>query len=181
MKSSLAFASLVVAALMKALTGTVAVSGIILFIIIGATTFSQVLSFSGAVNGLVGLIAGPAVGTVASFSLRLPFFLYAGTLVIAASVFLYAVVFFLLTPTTIWGWIITWMPKRTQTPIDVSGRLAWDAISGYTRGIVIVAFAEPGGLIFHRVGQAALEPLGDGVAIELTAKGTKYFKDGDLS
>ena len=29
---------------------------------------------------LIGLIAGPAVGTVASFSLRLPFFLYAGTL-----------------------------------------------------------------------------------------------------
>jgi MFS family permease len=32
---------------------------------------------------LVGLIAGPAVGTVASLSLRAPFFLYAGTLVIA--------------------------------------------------------------------------------------------------
>ncbi len=32
---------------------------------------------------LLGLIAGPAVGTVASFSLRAPFFLYAGTLVIA--------------------------------------------------------------------------------------------------
>ncbi|HEU5267238.1 MAG TPA: MFS transporter [Jatrophihabitans sp.] len=32
---------------------------------------------------LIGLIAGPAVGTVATFSLRAPFFLYAGTLVIA--------------------------------------------------------------------------------------------------
>jgi MFS family permease len=32
---------------------------------------------------LVGMIAGPAVGTVASFSLRAPFFLYAGTLVVA--------------------------------------------------------------------------------------------------
>ncbi len=32
---------------------------------------------------LLGLIAGPAVGTIASFSLRLPFFLYAGTLVVA--------------------------------------------------------------------------------------------------
>ncbi len=32
---------------------------------------------------LIGMIAGPAVGTVATFSLRLPFFLYAGTLVIA--------------------------------------------------------------------------------------------------
>ena len=32
---------------------------------------------------LIGLVAGPAVGTVATFSLRLPFFLYAGTLVVA--------------------------------------------------------------------------------------------------
>src|SRR3954453_22490689 len=32
---------------------------------------------------LLGMIAGPAVGTVAKFSLRAPFFLYAGTLVIA--------------------------------------------------------------------------------------------------
>ena len=35
---------------------------------------------------LIGMIAGPAVGTVASFSLRAPFFLYAGTLVIAGLV-----------------------------------------------------------------------------------------------
>ena len=32
---------------------------------------------------LLGLIAGPAVGSIATFSLRLPFFLYAGTLVVA--------------------------------------------------------------------------------------------------
>jgi MFS family permease len=32
---------------------------------------------------LIGLVAGPAVGTIATFSLRLPFFLYAGTLVVA--------------------------------------------------------------------------------------------------
>ena len=44
--------------LMKSLLGTVAISGIILFIIIGATTFSQVLSFSGVVNGIIGLITG---------------------------------------------------------------------------------------------------------------------------
>ena len=41
---------------MKALIGTVAVSGTILFIIIGATTFSQILSFSGATNGIIGLV-----------------------------------------------------------------------------------------------------------------------------
>src|SRR3954471_20495796 len=32
---------------------------------------------------LLGMIAGPAVGTVATFSLRAPFFLYSGTLVVA--------------------------------------------------------------------------------------------------
>jgi tripartite ATP-independent transporter DctM subunit len=53
-----AYRALTSANLMKALTGTVAVSGTILFIIIGATTFAQVLSFSGAVNGIVGLITG---------------------------------------------------------------------------------------------------------------------------
>lgn len=65
-----------------------------------------------------------------------------GTLVIAASVFLYAVVFFLLTPRPIWNWVISWMPRRLQQPTDVSGTLAWDAIAGYTRGIVIVAFCD---------------------------------------
>lgn len=65
-----------------------------------------------------------------------------GTVVVAASVFFYAVVFFLLSPTTIWNWTISWMPRRIQTPVDVSGHMAWDAISGYTRGIVVVAFCD---------------------------------------
>ena len=53
-----AYRALTIDALMRALRGTVAISGMILFIIVGATTFSQVLSFSGASNGLVELIAG---------------------------------------------------------------------------------------------------------------------------
>jgi tripartite ATP-independent transporter DctM subunit len=52
------YRSLSLANLMTALRGTVAVSGTILFIIVGATTFSQVLSFSGATNGILNLIAG---------------------------------------------------------------------------------------------------------------------------
>lgn len=39
---------------------------------------------------LIGLVAGPALGTVASFSLRLPFFLYAGTLAGAGTIALAA-------------------------------------------------------------------------------------------
>ena len=47
--------------LMTALKGTVAVSGTILFIIVGATTFSQVLSFSGATNGIISLVGAQGV------------------------------------------------------------------------------------------------------------------------
>jgi tripartite ATP-independent transporter DctM subunit len=55
---ALAYRALTIGNLVKALRGTAAISGMILFIIVGATTFSQILSFSGASNGLVELIAG---------------------------------------------------------------------------------------------------------------------------
>src|SRR5215475_3832557 len=42
--------------LWKSLIGTVSISGSLLFIIVGATTFAQLLSFSGATAGLVALI-----------------------------------------------------------------------------------------------------------------------------
>src|SRR3990170_3937581 len=51
------YGALSVKNLLAALRGTAAISGMILFIIIGATTFSQILSFSGASNGLVELIS----------------------------------------------------------------------------------------------------------------------------
>ena len=55
---ALAYRALSAGNLLKALRGTAAISGMILFIIVGATTFSQILSFSGASNGLVEIIAG---------------------------------------------------------------------------------------------------------------------------
>lgn len=91
--------------------------------------FTQVQDWA---KSMAGTIAGDAVGALGSV----------GTLVIAASVFLYGVIFFLMSPRVIWGWLISWMPRRLQQPIDVSGNLAWDAISGYTRGIVVVAFCD---------------------------------------
>ena len=42
--------------LWKSLLGTASISGSLLFIIVGATTFAQLLSFSGATAGLVALI-----------------------------------------------------------------------------------------------------------------------------
>ena len=55
---ALAYRALSLSNLVAALRGTAGISGMILFIIVGATTFSQILSFSGASNGLVQLITG---------------------------------------------------------------------------------------------------------------------------
>jgi tripartite ATP-independent transporter DctM subunit len=81
--------------LMRALHGTVAVSGTILFIIIGATTFSQVLSFSGAVNGLVGLVSAqnlPALTIIVGMMLIL---LFLGCFVDQVSMMLITLPFFM--------------------------------------------------------------------------------------
>jgi tripartite ATP-independent transporter DctM subunit len=67
-----AFATMMLAALyrvltrdavLKALKGTAGISGMILFIILGATTFAQILSFSGASNGIVEVITGQGLST----------------------------------------------------------------------------------------------------------------------
>lgn len=53
-----AYRVLTIKALMAALRGTMIISAMILFIILGATTFSQILSFSGATEGIVSGIMG---------------------------------------------------------------------------------------------------------------------------
>ena len=73
---ALAYRALTPGNLVEALKGTAGISGMILFIIIGATTFSQILSFSGASNGLAQLVTGqglPPMAIVASMMLLLIF------------------------------------------------------------------------------------------------------------
>lgn len=60
---ALAYRVLTAKALLGALRGTAGISGMILFIILGATTFAQILSFSGASNGLVQMITGHGLST----------------------------------------------------------------------------------------------------------------------
>ncbi len=55
---ALLYRALTLRALSHALMATVGISGMVLFIIVGATTFAQILSFSGASNGLVQVITG---------------------------------------------------------------------------------------------------------------------------
>src|SRR5688572_12229478 len=73
---ALLYRALTLQNLVKALRGTAAISGMILFIIVGATTFSQILSFSGASNGLAQAITSfglPPLAVVAGMMLFLIF------------------------------------------------------------------------------------------------------------
>jgi len=83
-----AYRALTLDALMRALRGTAAISGMILFIIVGATTFSQVLSFSGASNGLVELIAGLGLGPLAVIAAMLLLLVFLGLFVEQVSMML---------------------------------------------------------------------------------------------
>jgi tripartite ATP-independent transporter DctM subunit len=93
--AAMLYRSLTWAALMKALTGTVAVSGTILFIIIGATTFSQVLSFSGATNGIVGLVSAQGLSPTVILFGMMAILLFLGCFVDQVSMMLITLPFFM--------------------------------------------------------------------------------------
>ena len=58
-------------ALVKSLKGATAISGMIMFIILGATTFSQILSFSGASEGMVSAILAQGLSPLAAVALMM--------------------------------------------------------------------------------------------------------------
>src|SRR3954466_205002 len=92
-----AFATMAMAVLYRALTfknlfaalrGTVAISTIILFIIVGATTFAQILSFSGASNGLVGQLLGLGLAPMAIVAGMMAMLIFLGIFVDQVSMML---------------------------------------------------------------------------------------------
>ena len=74
--------------LLAALKGTMAISGMILFIIVGATTFSQILSFSGASNGLVSGITGQGLSPMAIVAAMMLVLIFLGVFVDQVSMML---------------------------------------------------------------------------------------------
>lgn len=85
-----AFATLVFAALyralsaaafLRALRGTASISAMILFIILGATTFAQILSFSGASSGLVQAITGQGLSSTAIVVAMMAMLIFLGVFV----------------------------------------------------------------------------------------------------
>jgi len=63
-------------------------------------------------------------------------------LVTVLSVFLFAVFFFLHSPDRLWGWVLSWAPLRARPVVDGAGGVAWGTMSGYVRGIILVALAD---------------------------------------
>src|ERR1700704_4880527 len=82
------YGSLTIKNLLAALRGTTAISGMILFIIVGATTFSQVLSFSGASNGLVELIGALGLSPLAVIAAMMLLLIFLGLFVEQVSMML---------------------------------------------------------------------------------------------
>ena len=85
---ALAYRALTPANLLKALRGAVGVSGMILFIIVGATTFSQILSFSGASSGLVRLITEQGLPPLVVIAAMMLFLIFLGVFVDQVSMML---------------------------------------------------------------------------------------------
>jgi tripartite ATP-independent transporter DctM subunit len=75
-------------ALMRSLKGATAISGMIMFIILGATTFSQILSFSGASEGLVSAILGQGLSPLAVVALMMLILIFLGIFIDQVSMML---------------------------------------------------------------------------------------------
>ena len=75
-------------ALAAALKGTMTISAMILFIILGATTFSQILSFSGATDGIVSSILGQGLSPGAILAGMLLLLIFLGIFVDQVSMML---------------------------------------------------------------------------------------------
>jgi tripartite ATP-independent transporter DctM subunit len=103
----LLYRSLSWAALGQALTGTAAITGVILFIIIGATAFSQILAFSGATNGLVGLVKDAGLAPWMVLTVMILMLLVLGCFVDQVSMMLITLPFFM--PLVLhFGWDPLW-------------------------------------------------------------------------
>ncbi len=89
------YRALTLSNLMRALMGTAAISGVILFIIVGATTFAQILTFSGATSGLVGAIQDAQPSPLAVLAAMMAILLVLGCFIDQVSMMLIALPFFM--------------------------------------------------------------------------------------
>jgi putative heme transporter len=65
-----------------------------------------------------------------------------GTFITAGSVFLFGTLFFMTSGDQIWGFVVSWSPRRVRASFDTCGELAWATMAGYARGMVVVALCD---------------------------------------
>ena len=82
-------------AVKQALTGTAAITGLIMFIILGATTFSQILAFSGATGGLIQLVTEARLSATVVIVGMLVILLFLGLFIDQASIMMLTVPLFM--------------------------------------------------------------------------------------
>ena len=90
-----AFRALTRRALLGALFSTAAVTGMIMFIILGATTFSQILAFTGATGGLVAVVTESGLSATAILIGMLVILLVLGLFIDQASIMMLTVPLFM--------------------------------------------------------------------------------------
>ncbi|WP_299959712.1 AI-2E family transporter [uncultured Modestobacter sp.] len=70
-----------------------------------------------------------------------------GVVVLGAIVLVFFLVFFLLKDgDRMWAWLLERVPDRNRSRVDGAGRAAWNALAGYTRGVVVVALIDAIGI-----------------------------------
>lgn len=93
--AAIAYGKFTVRSMLKAVSETAKISVMILFIIAGSVTFSQILAFSGATNGLLGLINSLDAGTVAVLLAMLAILLLLGAFMDQVSMMMITLPFFI--------------------------------------------------------------------------------------
>ncbi|MDP9435062.1 MAG: AI-2E family transporter [Actinomycetota bacterium] len=63
-------------------------------------------------------------------------------LVTGAVLALFIVLVLLLDGRTVWGWVLRVLPRAARQPADEAGTAAWQALTGYMRGILVVALVD---------------------------------------
>ncbi len=93
--AAIAYGKFSIQSIMKAMSETAKISVMILFIIAGSVTFSQILAFSGATNGLLNLINGVDAGTVTVLLAMLAVLLLLGAFMDQVSMIMITLPFFI--------------------------------------------------------------------------------------
>jgi tripartite ATP-independent transporter DctM subunit len=89
------YGKLTVGALHRAFMGALAVSGAVLFILMGALTFSQILTFAGVTNGIVDLARSSGLGPTGLLLAMLALLVFLGCFIDQVSIMMITLPFFM--------------------------------------------------------------------------------------